>query len=86
MRSAASTLLIAGVGAVALGACSKQQDKPPTRNDELSLEENLASGQVPANVEVETLPPDESSGTSSGELNAGDDNPDVNDVGNGERQ
>ena len=82
MRNAARILLTAASGAVALGACGKQQDKPPTRNDQMSLEANLASGQVPANVDVETLPPDESSGTSSSELNSGDDNPDVNEVGN----
>ena len=35
-----------------------------------------------ANAEIETLPPDESSGTSNGELSKGDDNPDVNDLGN----
>ena len=48
----------------------------------MSVEGNLADGQIPSNAKIETLPPDESSVTSSGELNSGDDNPDVNDLGN----
>jgi hypothetical protein len=46
----------------------------------MSVEGNLASGQIPANAEIETLPPDESSETSSNELVAGDDNPDVGEL------
>jgi hypothetical protein len=48
----------------------------------MSIDGNLAEGQLPANADIETLPPDESSGTSSGELNSGEDNPDVNDLSN----
>jgi hypothetical protein len=35
---------------------------------------------MPANADIEELPPDESSGTSSNELETGEDNPDVNDL------
>ena len=48
----------------------------------MSPESNLAAGTPSENVDIETLPPDESSSTSNGELAKGDDNPDVNDLGN----
>jgi hypothetical protein len=48
----------------------------------MSIDGNLAEGQLPANAEIETLPPDESTGTSSGELNSGEDGADVNDLSN----
>jgi len=78
MRNVAN-LIIVGLGL--LGACSKQPADPAASQD-MSVEGNLADGQLPANAQIETLPPDESSVTSSGELNSGDDNPDVNDLGN----
>jgi hypothetical protein len=69
------------LGASAMTACHKAQ--PPIQdNQDMSLESNLAAGEIPQNVEVETLPPDESSVTSNGELAKGDDNPDVNELGN----
>jgi hypothetical protein len=74
----AARIVIAGLGAAALAAC--QQHPQPTDNQDLSIEGNLAAGQLPANADIETLPPDESSETSTGELNAGDDSPDVNDL------
>jgi hypothetical protein len=57
----------------ALGACQPKQKAP---------EENLIvdGGNIPANADIEALPPDESSGTSTEELANGADNPDVNDV------
>ena len=73
----AARILILGLGAAALAAC---QEKQPAANQDMSVESNLAYGQLPPNAEIETLPPDESSATSSGELNAGDDNPDVNNL------
>ena len=79
MRNAARILILA---AVATAACGKQQQTQPDQNGDMSLESNIAAGQLPANAEIETLPPDESSETSSRELNAGEDNPDVNDLGN----
>ncbi|HKP35183.1 MAG TPA: hypothetical protein VJT70_10450 [Sphingomicrobium sp.] len=54
-----------------MAACGQKQ---PAANQEMPVESNLAHGQLPPNAEIETLPPDESSATSSGELNAGDDN------------
>jgi hypothetical protein len=67
--------------AAALAACGQKSSDQPG-NQDLAAEDNLVSG-LPANADIETLPPDESSGTSPAELNAGDDNPDVNDLGNG---
>jgi hypothetical protein len=66
------------LSAASIVACGKSA--PETGNQDMSLEGNLASGQIPANAEIETLPPDESSETSSNELVAGDDNPDVGEL------
>ena len=79
MRNAAKILILL-LGAGALAACNKSQPQPG--NQDMSIETNLANGELPPNAEIETLPPDESSEVTSGELNAGDDNPDVNDLGN----
>jgi len=81
MRNAARILIVA-FGATALAACSKQPSHNEAAGQEMSIDGNLAQGQLPANAEIETLPPDESSGTSSGELNSGQDNPDVNELSN----
>jgi hypothetical protein len=81
MRNAAR-ILILGLGATALAACGKQQPAQPDQNGDMSLDANVAAGQLPPDAQIETLPPDESSETSSRELNAGEDNPDVNDLGN----
>ena len=78
MRNAAKILTLL-FGAAALAACHSQQTNE-AGNQDISIESNLADGQIPANAEIEMLPPDESSETSSGELNAGDDNPDVRDL------
>lgn len=80
MQNAAKILILA-LGAAALACCHKQ---PPQgqENQDLAISDNL-SGQIPQNADVETLPPDESSETSNSELSKGDDNPDVNDLGNG---
>jgi hypothetical protein len=64
---------------LAFAACQKQPQQK-AENQDISIEGNLAYGQLPANAEIETLPPDESSETSSGELQKGDDNPDVSDL------
>jgi hypothetical protein len=48
----------------------------------MSIDDNLGVGDLPANADIETLPPDESSVTSNGELVSGNDNPDVNEGGN----
>jgi hypothetical protein len=64
-----------------LAACGKKaEDQPSDQN--IAFEDNVTTG-LPANADIETLPPDESSGTSLQELNVGEDNPDVNDLRNG---
>lgn len=82
MRNAAR-ILIAGVGALALGACHGKPAANQAANQDLAIDDNLTSSQLPANAQIETLPPDESSEASNGELSTGQDNPDVNDLGNG---
>lgn len=81
MRNAAKFLTLF-IGAAALAACNKAATNEAAANQDMAVEGNLAYGEIPDNAEIETLPPDESSTTSSGELNSGDDNPDVNDLGN----
>ena len=82
MRNAARVLILA-FGVAALGACHRQQQNQAATQD-MSIEDNLSANGADYSANIETLPPDESSTTSSGELNQGDDNPDVNDVGNGD--
>ena len=77
----AARILILTLGAAALASCHKAQ---PTENQEMTIDDNVASGELPPNAVIETLPPDESSVTSNGELAKGDDNPDVNALGNGD--
>jgi hypothetical protein len=77
MRGALKLLIFTA----ALAACHRQQPQA-AQNQDMSVDENLAAGQLPPNAEIETLPPDESSVTSNGELVEGEDNPDVNSVGN----
>ena len=81
MRSAARFLALA-VGAAALVACNKAQ-QATAQNNEMSIDDNLGAGELPANAEIETLPPDESSTTPSNQLQNGYDNPDVNSLDNG---
>ena len=81
MRNAAKILILA-FGVVALGACHKHAQANASANDDLSLEDNMSATQVPSNTDIETLPPDESDTASNGELNKGNDNPDVNDLSN----
>jgi len=81
----AAKVLILTVGIATLAACHKPAPQVNASvNEDLSLDDNLSAGQVPANAQIETLPADESSTTSSGELKNGEDKPDVNDVGNGD--
>lgn len=71
-------VLMAGAAALALSACNKKQAPAPDQNT-ISMEDDLMNGGTPDNADIETLPPDESSGTPSNELANGADNPDVND-------
>lgn len=82
MRNA-HKLLILAIGLPALASCHKTGPANASSNDDLSIEDNVTTNQAtPSNMDVETLPPDESDTTSSGELTKGNDNPDVNDLGN----
>ena len=70
MRAAFRLVTLAGLMAAA--ACGKSQ--PPQ-------EQNIAiAGDNMAGADIETLPPDESSGTPSNQLVNGNDNPDVNET------
>jgi hypothetical protein len=79
----AAKIFILTVGIAALSGCHKGQPQVnATANEDLSLGDNATAGQVPPNAQIEALPADESSTTSSSELNRGEDNPDVNGGGN----
>jgi hypothetical protein len=68
---AGSTMLIAIAAALAAAGCSKAQQP----------EQNIViDNGFDANADIETLPPDESSGTPSNDLANGSDNPEVNDL------
>lgn len=67
------------VGPAMVTACHAQP-KQQTNNQDIAIDDNLATGQIPPNAQIETLPPDESSATSSSELVNGEDNPDVKDL------
>ena len=81
MRDAARVLILA-LGAAAVAACGKGAVQKDPANADMPIEGNLVGGELPANADVETLPPDESSETPSNELESGADNPEVNDLSN----
>jgi hypothetical protein len=66
------------MAALAVGASQKQ--KPADQN--IAIDATVPDNQGAGNADIETLPADESSTASSGELQNGYDNPDVNDSGN----
>jgi hypothetical protein len=67
MRAAVMALMLASA---ALAGCQKKQ-----------AEENIViTNEIPANADVEALPPDESVGTPTEELANGADNADVSDL------
>jgi hypothetical protein len=72
MRAAIRILAFAGLMAAA--ACNKSQ---PPQEQNIAIADNDMAG-----ADIETLPPDESSGTPSNQLVNGNDNPDVNYVTN----
>jgi hypothetical protein len=68
-----ATFRLAGVALVTVAAgCSKE--KPPQEQNIVIADSNMAG------ADIEALPSDESSGTPSGQLVNGNDNPDVNDT------
>ena len=69
MRAPFRLSLLAGLMAAA--ACNKST---PPQEQNITIADNSTL----ANADVETLPPDESSGTPSNQLVNGADNPDVN--------
>jgi hypothetical protein len=78
MRNAAR-ILIAVLVLAAITGCNKPQ---VDRNQDMTIDENVAAGGLPANADIETLPADESSTTPSNQLQNGYDNPEVNELGN----
>ncbi len=66
------TLLVISLGALA--ACGNNEQPPPEQNA-------LVGGNIPANADIEALPADESSTTSSEELINGVDEPTANETG-----
>jgi hypothetical protein len=71
-------IVAVGIAALALGACHKQQQN---QEQNISMDEGVPNNQVSAgNIDMETLPADESSTTPSNQLQNGFDNPDVNDI------
>ena len=72
---AASAILILALPALALGACQKKASTDQT----IAIDQPV-DNEMLANADIEALPPDESSGTSSNELENGTDNPDVTDL------
>ena len=77
MRNANRVAVLISLGALAVAGCRKNVDQnagaPVAMNND-----------VAANADIEALPPDESSATPSDQLESGDDNADVNDLGNGD--
>ena len=70
MGNVSKTLLLASA-ALAVAGCKGQQQE----------DQNIViTNEMPANAEIEALPPDESSGTTTNELENGADNPDVNEL------
>lgn len=71
MNKGSKALWVAASG-FAMVACHKQQDQ---------AEQNIVvDNGVMDNADIEALPPDESSGTPSDQLENGDDNADVSDL------
>ena len=76
MRAATKIALLALVP-LTFAACQK---KAQPQDQNIAVDQATPDNATLANADIETLPPDESSGTSSNELENGTDNPDVNDL------
>jgi hypothetical protein len=74
----ALNIVLAAATLLGAPACHKQQAKPADQN--IGIDEDGLNNGVAGNADIEELPPDESSGTSSNELQSGADNPDVNEA------
>lgn len=75
MRPAPKLLTLAAL-TLASAACHNQ--KQPASDQNISIDEGPMSNGLPANADIETLPPDESSTTPSNELDTGSDEPNTN--------
>jgi hypothetical protein len=67
--------ILALAGALALVGCHKKADQQAQQP--VAMNNDIA-----ANADIEALPADESSATPTDQLETGDDNADVNDLGN----
>ena len=77
MRNVIRAAISLVFGALALAGCRNSVDQ--NAGQPVAMNNDVA-----ANAEIEALPPDESSATPSDQLAAGDDNADVNELGNGD--
>ena len=76
MRNARLTVALS-IAALALAACHK--DKAQTNEQNMAVDEGMPT--TAGNADIEALPADESSTTSSGQLQNGFDDADVNEAG-----
>jgi hypothetical protein len=75
MRARIVTLLLAAT-ALIVPACHRKQQLAEQQN--MSIDDEVATNGMPANADIEAVPADESSGTPTNQLDNGFDNPDVN--------
>ena len=75
MRAVTRFVLVA-LAPLAFAACHKHQ--PQAENQNNAIDQDLLNSGIPANADVETLPPDESTETPSNELVNGADDTDTN--------
>ena len=78
MRNVTRAAGLSIVGALALAGCKKESA------DQNAGAPVAMNNDVAANADIEALPADESSATPSDQLESGDDNADVNELGNGD--
>lgn len=74
---AAFKLSIIAAAAVGMAGCHKQPKQPAPADQTVAIDNG-----IPANAEIETLPPDESSQVPANELDNSADNADVNATSN----
>jgi hypothetical protein len=76
MRSATKSIGLAAACVLA-AAC---HSKPKAQDENIAMANAAGDNTMLGNADIVELPADESSGVSSNELEAGSDNPDVNDL------
>jgi hypothetical protein len=75
MRARIVTLFLLST-ALVVSACHKKQQVAEQQN--MSIDDEVATNGMPANADIEAVTADESSGTPTNQLQNGFDNPDVN--------